>query len=71
MPFQASKSLLEETVRTGTWYTIILVVPDPIYLGFLPNRTRLGDENGYDRCNNSGEKQGTWEAAEIRHPEGG
>ena len=70
MPFQASKSLLEETVRTGTWYTIILE-PDPIYFGFLPNRTRLGDEKGNDKCNNSGEKEGTWEAAEIRHPEGG
>ena len=70
MPFQASKSLLEETVRTGTWYTIILE-PDFIYFGFLPYRTRLGDEKGNDRCNSSGEEQCTWETAEIRHPEGG
>ena len=70
MPFQASKSLLEETVRTGTWYTIILE-PDPIYFGFLPNRTRLGDEKRNGECNNSGEKKGTWETAEIRHPECG
>ena len=39
-----------------------------IFRVFLPDRSQLGYQKGYEESGDGGKQQGAWESAEVGHP---